>query len=111
MAKLVEADCLNVVALMGSVISTQQIDRLIWMHEKVEFPRILLFLDRDTAGKTGSHQIRQRLSARGLSVSVFDWDQLVALNGQEAGPIPESIQDPADMTTEQVRTLRRQEIL
>ncbi len=30
-AKLVEAGCRNVVALMGSAISAQQIERLLWM--------------------------------------------------------------------------------
>jgi hypothetical protein len=44
-------------------------------------------------------------------VTVFDWDQLAPFNGQGTEPIPESIQDPADMSVEQLRTLRRQGIL
>jgi len=110
-AKLVEAGCRNVVALMGSTISAEQIDRLIWIHARVQFPRILLFLDRDLAGQNGVLQVRERLSRHDLSVAVFDWDQLAPLLLQGAEPIPESIKDPADMSVEQLRTLRRQGIL
>jgi transposase/5S rRNA maturation endonuclease (ribonuclease M5) len=110
-AKLVEAGCRNVVALMGSAISAEQIERLLWVHARVQFPRILLFLDRDPAGQRGVRQVRERLSRHGLSVTAFDWDQLATWNGQGAEPIPESIQDPADMSVEQLQTLRRQGIL
>ncbi|MFH1481771.1 MAG: IS21 family transposase [Pseudomonadota bacterium] len=109
-AKLVQAGCRNVVALMGSAISSEQIDRLLWIHARVQFPRILLFLDRDPAGRRGAHQVRERLSNHAFSVAVFDWDQWVSWNGQ-ALPIPESIKDPADMSVDQLRTLRSQGIL
>jgi transposase/5S rRNA maturation endonuclease (ribonuclease M5) len=110
-AKLVEAGCRNVVALMGSSISKEQIERLVWIRARVQFPRIVLFLDRDPAGQSGARQVRERLSLHDLSVTVFDWNQLVPFNGQEAAPMPESIQDPADMSVEQLRTLRRHGIL
>ena len=109
-AKLAEAGCRNAVALMGSAISSEQIDRLLWIHTRVQFPRILLFLDRDPAGRRGAHQVRERLSNHAFSVAVFDWDQWVSWNGQ-ALPIPESIKDPADMSADQLRTLRRQGII
>ena len=110
-AKLVEAGCRNVVALMGSAISGEQIERLVWIQTLVRFPQILLFLDRDQAGLRGARQAREQLSHHGLSVTVFDWNQLVPLNGQGNQPIPKSIQDPADMSVEQLRALRRQGIL
>jgi transposase/5S rRNA maturation endonuclease (ribonuclease M5) len=110
-AKLVEAGCRNAVALMGSAISEEQIERLVWMHEKVKFPRILLFLDRDMAGERASQQIYERLSNRGFAVDVFNWDQRVPVSGEEAGPIQESIRDPADMPLGEIRALRRQGIL
>jgi DNA primase len=109
-AKLVEAGCRNGVALMGSAISSEQIDRLLWIHARVQFPRILLFLDRDPAGRRGAHQVRERLSNHTVPVAVFDWDQWVFWNGQTL-PIPESIKDPADMSADQLRTLRRQGII
>lgn len=110
-AKLVEADCRNVVALMGSTISAEQIKRLMWIHARVRFPRILLFLDRDPAGQSGILQIREQLAPHALPVTVFDWDQWAPGNGQGPKPIPESIKDPADMPVEQLRTMRRQGIL
>ena len=110
-AKLVEADCRNVVALMGSVISREQIQRLLWIHARVRFPRILLFLDRDPAGQNAVRQVRERLCRHGLPVAVFDWDQWVPWNAQAAEPIADSIQDPADISVEQLRTLRKQGII
>jgi DNA primase len=106
-AKLVEAGCRNAVALMGSTISVEQIERLVWIRSRVRFPRILLFFDRDSAGKSGALQARERLSHHGLPVTVFDWDQRVSVNGQEPEPFPESIKDPADMSVEQIQTLHR----
>ena len=110
-AKLVEAGCRNAVALMGSTISAQQIERLVWIHARVRFPRIVLFLDRDPAGQNGVRQVRERLSLHNLPVSVFDWDQLVPFDGHRAQPIPESIRDPADMSVQHLRTLCSQGIL
>ena len=110
-AKLVEAGCRNAVALMGSTISVEQIERLLWIHTRVQFPRIVLFLDRDSAGKNATLQVREQLSRHGLSVSVFDWDQRVSFNGREPQHITESIKDPADMPVEQLRVLRSQGML
>jgi hypothetical protein len=44
-------------------------------------------------------------------VTVFDWHQKVSFNGQSPEPIPASIQDPADMTVDQLRALRSQKII
>ena len=109
-AKLVEAGCRNAVALMGSTISVEQIERLVWIRSRVRSPRILVFLDRDPAGQTGACQVRERLSHHGFSVTVFDWDQPV-FNGKDLQPIRESIKDPADMSVEQLQILRRHGIL
>ena len=103
-AKLLEADCRNVGALMGSAITTEQIQRLAWIHARVHFPYILLFLDRDRAGRNGTQEAQQQLRRHNLPVRVFDWNQ-----GSE--PIPESIHDPADMSVELLRHLRRQGII
>ena len=86
MAKLVEADCRNVGALMGTAISAEQIERLAWIRTRVGFPHILLFLDRDQAGQNAMRQARERLRHHNLAVSVFDWDQEVSRNGQAAEP-------------------------
>jgi DNA primase len=106
-AKLVESGCRNAVALMGSAMSEEQIERLVWMHEKVRFPRIVLLLDRDRAGIKASRQIRERLSGRGFSVDLFDWERFLPVGGEQDG----AIQDPAEMTVAQIQTLRRQRIV
>ena len=110
-AKLVEADCRNVGALMGATVSAQQIQRLMWIRSRLGYPHILLFLDRDQAGQDGVRKARERLRRHGLAVNVFDWDQKVSGNGQAAQLIPESIYDPADMSVEQLHSLRRQGII
>ena len=110
-AKLVEADCRNVGALMGSTITAEQVERLVWMESRVQFAHILLFLDRDRAGRDGVRQAQERLRQHNLAVTVFDWDRKVSLKGQPAELIPESIQDPADLSQEQLRALRKQGII
>jgi DNA primase len=108
-AKLVQADCRNVGALMGATVSAQQIERLAWLNRCLRIPHILLFLDRDQAGHDGARRARKQLRRHDMPVSVFDWDRKVP--GQVCMNIPESIQDPADMSVEQLRRLRKQGII
>jgi transposase/5S rRNA maturation endonuclease (ribonuclease M5) len=110
-AKLVQAGCRNVGALMGSSISAEQIQRLLWIHSRLQLPYIVLFLDRDKPGQQAASKIQQQLGRHKLAVTVFDWNQKVALNAQSTEPIPQSIQDPADMTVGQLRALRSQGII
>jgi len=110
-AKLVQAGCRNVGALMGTSISAEQIQRLLWIRNRLQFPYILLFLDRDKAGQQAAGKIQQQLERHKLAVTVFDWNQKISVNGQSAELIPQSIQDPADITVDQLRALRRQGII
>ena len=110
-AKLVEAGCRNTGALMGTQLSSEQIERLAWMRSRLEFPRIVLFLDRDGAGREASRRVAQLLRSHPFEVSVFDWDQAMVWNGQGPEPIPNSIQDPADMSVDELQSLRRQGII
>jgi len=110
-AKLVEAGCRNVGALMGAHISAEQIERLAWIRSRIGFPRIVLFLDRDEAGRNGARQAFERLRQQNFEVSMLDWDQ--GMPGNAHGPelIPDSIRDPADMSVEQLQRLRRQGLI
>jgi 5S rRNA maturation endonuclease (ribonuclease M5) len=110
-AKLVEAGCSNVGALMGAHISREQVERLAWIRSRIGFPRIVLFLDRDQAGASGARHASERLRCQNFEVSVFDWDRNVPWNAQGSAPIPDSIQDPADMSVEQLQSLRSQGII
>jgi len=110
-AKLVAAGCRNVGALMGSSISAEQIERLLWIHNRLQLPHILLLLDRDKAAQQAAGKIQRQLGRHKLAVTVFDWNQKLSVNGQSAEPIAQSIQDPADMTVDQLRALRSQGII
>ena len=110
-AKLVEAGCRNVGALMGSSISAEQIERLSWIRNQLQFPHILLFLDQDRAGQKAAGKIQSRIKNHKMAVIVFDWNRKVSFNGQSPQPIPSAIQDPADMTVSQLRDIRRQRII
>jgi transposase len=98
-AKLVEAGCRNVGALMGAHISAEQVQRLAWIRSRIALSRIVLFLDRDEAGRKGTCRALELLRRHSFEVSVFDWDRSL---------IPDSVQDPADMSVEELQLLRRQ---
>lgn len=110
-AKLVEAGCRNVGALMGTHISLEQIERLTWICSKIGPPRIVLFLDRDQAGRDAARKAEEQLRRHDFEVSVFDWDRNMSWNGQVPESIPDSIQDPGDMSVEQLQSLRNQGII
>jgi transposase len=98
-AKLVESGCRNVGALMGAHISAEQIERLTWIRSRIGFSRILLFLDRDEAGRKGACQAFDRLRQHNFEVSIFDWDRDL---------IPDTVKDPGDMSVEQLQRLHVQ---
>jgi DNA primase len=110
-AKLVEAGCRNVGALMGSHIAAEQIDRLEWLRSRIGFSRIVLFLDRDQAGREGARKAADRLRGHNFEVSVFDWDLSMSWNGHSPGPPPHSIADPAEMSVAQLCSLRRRGLI
>ena len=98
-AKLVEAGCRNVGALMGAHISAGQIERLSWIRARTAFSRVVLFLDRDEAGRKGAGQACDQLRQHNFEVSVFDWDRHL---------IPDTVKDPADLSVVQLQLLRVQ---
>jgi len=70
-----------------------------------------LFLDRDQAGREGARKAANRLRGHNFEVSVFDWDLSISWNGHSPGPLPNSIEDPADMSVEQLCSLRTRGII
>jgi transposase len=110
-AKLVEAGCRNVGALMGAHVSAEQIERLKWIRSRIGFARIVLFLDRDTTGRSGARQAFEPLRQHNFEVSVFDWDRTTPGSVSGAEPIPDSIKDPADMPVDYLQHLRGQGLI
>jgi len=110
-AALVSAGCLNVGALMGSHITSGQIDRLKFMASHVAIGEITLFLDRDEAGRKGMLRAASLLTQNGFAVKVFDWDRKFERPGCLPVGISPLIKDPADMSGAQIKYLRKHEII
>ncbi len=110
-AALVGAGCLNVGALMGAQITTQQIERIKFIDSIVKLPKILMFLDRDEAGVTGARKSIALLQKNGFEVEEFDWDQLFDRPGSCPVSIPAGLRDAGDMALIQLRWLRKQKII
>ena len=110
-AALVSAGCLNVGALMGAHITTEQIDKLKFIASHMPIKVIKLFLDRDEAGRKGTQKAVLLLKENGFTVKMFDWDQKFERPGCPPVGIKPLIKDPADMSDAQLKYLRKQEII
>jgi transposase len=110
-AALVGAGCLNVGALMGAQITEPQVERIKFIDSVVKIPKILMFLDRDAAGVSGTKKSIALLQKNGFEVEQFDWTQLFDRTDSIPVKIPSSIQDAGDMSLKQLRWLRQQGII
>ncbi len=110
-AALIGAGCLNVGALMGAQITQPQIDRIKFIDSVVKLPEIMMFLDRDAAGISGTRKSIALLQKNGFEVGQFDWAQLFDQTDGMPVKIPLSIQDAGDMSLKQLRWLRQQGII
>lgn len=111
LAALVSAGCLNVGALMGAHITVEQIEKLKFIASHVPIRDINLFLDRDEAGQKGTRQAVSLLTQKGFTVKTFDWDQKFERSGCPPVAIKPSIKDPADMSSDQIKYLRKHQII
>jgi len=106
-AALVSAGCLNVGALMGSHITSGQIDRLKFMASHMPIREITLFLDRDEAGQKGTRRAVTLLNQHGFSVKTFDWNRKFERPGGPKAGINPLFKDPADLSASQLGYLRK----
>ncbi len=110
-AALVSAGCLNVGALMGAHITSEQIDKLNFIASHMAIKGISLFLDRDEAGCKGTQRAVSLLKQNGFTVKIFDWDQKFERPGCPPVGINPEIKDPADLSGNQIKYLRKQGII
>jgi transposase/5S rRNA maturation endonuclease (ribonuclease M5) len=110
-AALVSAGCLNVGALMGSHITSGQIDKLKLIASHSAIGQITLFLDRDEAGRKGTKRAVSLLKQNGFNVKAFDWERKFERPGCPPVGINPVFKDPADMSIAQLSYLRKLKII
>jgi 5S rRNA maturation endonuclease (ribonuclease M5) len=104
-AALIGAGCLNVGALMGAQVTEPQVERIKFIDSVVKVPKIMMFLDRDAAGVSGTKKSIALLQKNGFEVEQFDWAQLFDRTDSIPVKIPINIQDAGDMSLTQLRWL------
>lgn len=107
-AKLIEAGIKNVVATFGCHVSDVQAGRLQRLTEKLGIGKVLVFYDRDDAGRTGQAAALDLLRMIGLEATGFDWEQTFASARRPVIRIPETVKDPGEFSPEQLWWLRAQ---
>jgi len=104
-AKCVEAGIKNVVASFGARLSDVQAEKLRGTLAQLNAHEVRVFYDRDTAGQKAATDAVQHLEDLGVAATAFDWQHQY---GQSQKSIPDTIQDPCDFSTAQLRWLREQ---
>lgn len=110
-AKCVEAGIRNVVATFGARLHAAQARRLRQTLPALSAARILVFYDRDAAGRKAATEALALLTEHGLQAAAFDWDQDFAGRDRRPVPIPEAIRDPCDFSLRQLRWMRQRGIV
>ena len=105
-AKCVEAGVKNVVASFGTSVSQAQIDKLHLLKEVLDAKEILVWFDRDKAGREAQELLVDTLQADQLPANGFDWGQKFHSNQRGEVSIPEDILDPCDLASYQIQWLR-----
>lgn len=105
-AKLVEAGIYNAVASFGAGISGWQIEKLLMLFESVWSKEVLVWFDRDKAGRVGSEKAWRLLKENWIDVRVFDWDRKFKSSQRQGVWFPSNIKDVCDFSVEQLGWLR-----
>lgn len=107
-AKCIEAGVKNVVASFGTTVSQVQIDKLHLLKEVLGAQEILVWFDRDKAGSMAQRALIEALQADRLQARGFDWGQRFQSDVRGAVGIPDDIQDPCDLSAQQIQWLRHE---
>lgn len=110
-AKLVTANCLNVVAIFGSSLALQQIEKLKLIAERLgKEITFLVWLDKDNAGVEGQNKALSLLTETKVKAIGFNWERKFSKDGSLVG-FPDDVKDPCDFSVEQLRYLRKMKII
>lgn len=111
-AKLVEAGIYNVVASFGAHLSEEQAKRLKFVADRLGVKEIVVWYDRDSAGREGTKKALEVLRASDCGASAF-W----GMHGSRVSKalhsvkLPPLAKDPCEFSVEQLRSLREKEVV
>lgn len=105
-AACIEAGIRNVAASFGTQVGTEQIAKLHSLKEVLQAKRVLVWYDRDEAGQSAQSKLISQLEAEGIPAQGFDWQQTFASPVRDAVPFPETVTDPGEFSTTQIKWLR-----
>ncbi len=111
-AKLVEAGIYNVAATFGAHLSEEQAGRIRLLVDWLGVREVVVWYDRDKAGRKGAAKALELLKQRGLMASVL-WgkrDSRLAQAAQTVG-IPAHSKDPCDLPVESLQALRAADVI
>lgn len=106
-AKLVEAGIYNAVASFGAHLSEEQAKRLKFVADRLGVKEIVVWYDRDSAGREGAKKALETLRANDCEASAF-W----GMHGSRVSKalhsvkLPPLAKDPCEFSVEQLRSLR-----
>ena len=101
----------DVVASFGTSVSSHQIGKLHLLKEVLGVKEILVWFDRDKAGSDAQHALVQALNADSLPARGFEWEQHFRSDLRGEVSIPEKIQDPCDLSTQQIQWLKLENVI
>ena len=110
-AKAYEAGLRNVVSSFGASLSEAQARKLKTIADHHGVIGVTIIFDRDKTGIAGAEKAASLLKDVGLHPKNFDWNAPVARTRQGIKHIPETINDLADFSAEQIVWLRGQQML
>ncbi len=110
-AKCVEAGLRNVVATFGARLHEPQARKLAEALSRLSASRVIVFYDRDKAGRAASADARELMHAHGVGAELFDWEREFQGGGGRRIRIPSEILDPCDFNVRQLIWLRATHVI
>jgi DNA primase len=105
-AACIEAGIRNVAASFGTQVSAEQIEKLHSLKEVLQVKLVLVWYDRDKAGQSAQSKLITQLEAEGIPAQGFDWQQTFTSPVRGDVPLPETVTDPGEFSTQQINWLR-----
>lgn len=111
-AKLVEAKIYNAVATFGAHLSDEQVSRIKLAMDRLGIKEVVLWYDKDKAGKDGAAKAIELLQQHGIAASVV-WGKRDSRLSQatDAPKLPPLSKDPCDLSVDELQALRAGQVI